>query len=161
MPAGGQPPGGGASTGDEAAAALEGELDSATNEFDQRMREELQRLAAEAAAREGRPGSAGGGGSTGGTGEGSGSTEDSGGGGSRAGAEEGDETSGAVGGSGPGATGSSEIPPDVGDGSDDDIVARQLREAAMAEKDPELREKLWDEYRRYKASVSGSKKDKE
>lgn len=42
------------------------------------------------------------------------------------------------------------VPPDVGDGSDDDIVARQLREAAMKEEDPELREKLWDEYRAYK-----------
>jgi hypothetical protein len=163
MEAGGKPPQGGASTGDEAAAALEGELDSSSGEFDQRMREELQRLAAEAAAREGRTGSGGSGDSAGGAGEGtSGSAEESGGGGgSRTGAEEGDETSGAVGGSGPGATGSSEIPPDVGDGSDDDIVARQLREAAMAEKDPELREKLWDEYRRYKASVSGSKKDTE
>jgi hypothetical protein len=49
----------------------------------------------------------------------------------------------------------------VGDGSDDDIVARQLREAAMAEKDPALREKLWDEYRRYKASVSGSARESE
>ncbi len=47
------------------------------------------------------------------------------------------------------------VPDDVGDGSDDDIVARQLREAAMAEEDPELREKLWDEYRQYKRS-SGS-----
>ena len=42
------------------------------------------------------------------------------------------------------------VPPDVGDGRDDDIVARQLREAAMEEEDPELREKLWDEYRSYK-----------
>ena len=42
------------------------------------------------------------------------------------------------------------IPPDVGNGADDDIVARQLREAAMNEEDPELREKLWDEYRAYK-----------
>jgi hypothetical protein len=33
---------------------------------------------------------------------------------------------------------------------DDDIIARQLREAAMRETDPELREKLWAEYRRYK-----------
>jgi hypothetical protein len=38
----------------------------------------------------------------------------------------------------------------VGSGADDDIVARQLREAAMKEQDPELREKLWDEYRKYK-----------
>ncbi|MDD9864360.1 MAG: hypothetical protein OXU54_07290 [Gammaproteobacteria bacterium] len=41
-------------------------------------------------------------------------------------------------------------PADVGDGQDDDIVARQLREAAAKEPDPEVREKLWDEYRRYK-----------
>jgi hypothetical protein len=45
------------------------------------------------------------------------------------------------------------VPPDVGDGSDDDVVARQLREAAMKEEDPQLREKLWDEYREYKKSA--------
>ena len=49
-----------------------------------------------------------------------------------------------------GDTDNSRIPNDVGDGRDDDIVARQLREAAMKEEDPELREKLWDEYRAYK-----------
>jgi hypothetical protein len=59
------------------------------------------------------------------------------------------------GGSAGGALGSGsgsgvEVPPDVGSGADDDIVARQLREAAMKEQDPELREKLWDEYRKYK-----------
>ncbi len=42
------------------------------------------------------------------------------------------------------------IPPDIPDGSDDDVVARQIREAAMRETDPELRKKLWDEYRKYK-----------
>lgn len=46
--------------------------------------------------------------------------------------------------------GTSSIPPDIPDGKDDDIVARQLREAAENEQDPELREKLWDEYRKYK-----------
>lgn len=40
------------------------------------------------------------------------------------------------------------IPDDVGDGRNDDIVMRQIREAAMNEKDPVLRERLWDEYRR-------------
>jgi len=45
------------------------------------------------------------------------------------------------------------IPEDISDGTDDDIVARQLREAAMQEQDPELRDKLWDEYRKYKAGV--------
>ena len=42
------------------------------------------------------------------------------------------------------------MPADVGDGKDDDVVARQLREAAMKEKDPAIREKLWEEYREYK-----------
>ena len=32
---------------------------------------------------------------------------------------------------------------------DDDIVARQLREAAIAEADPQMQQKLWDEYYRY------------
>jgi hypothetical protein len=32
---------------------------------------------------------------------------------------------------------------------DSDIVAKQLREAALAEDDPELRERLWEEYRKY------------
>lgn len=37
--------------------------------------------------------------------------------------------------------------------ADDDVVARQLREAAERETDPELREKLWEEYRRYKGQT--------
>lgn len=41
-------------------------------------------------------------------------------------------------------------PDDLPSAQDDDIVAKQLREAAVAESDPELRDKLWDEYRRYK-----------
>ena len=36
------------------------------------------------------------------------------------------------------------------DYEDDDIVARQLREAAENETDPELKEKLWKEYEEYK-----------
>ena len=40
-------------------------------------------------------------------------------------------------------------PEDIPSGRDDDVVARQLREAAMTEADPELREALWDEYRNY------------
>ena len=42
------------------------------------------------------------------------------------------------------------IPDDIPDARDDDIIARQLREAAMQEEDPVLKEKLWDEYKRYK-----------
>jgi len=37
--------------------------------------------------------------------------------------------------------------------ADDDIVARQLREAAEKETDPELKEKLWEEYRKYKEGL--------
>ncbi|GJM13081.1 MAG: hypothetical protein DHS20C12_14840 [Pseudohongiella sp.] len=40
-------------------------------------------------------------------------------------------------------------PEDIPSGRDDDVVARQLREAAMSEPDPELREALWQEYRNY------------
>ncbi len=40
----------------------------------------------------------------------------------------------------------------VGGGNDDDVVARQLREAAEKEQDPVMKEKLWDEYRKYKTS---------
>lgn len=36
---------------------------------------------------------------------------------------------------------------------DDDIIARQLREAAEKERDPELKKRLWDEYYRYKEST--------
>lgn len=41
------------------------------------------------------------------------------------------------------------VPGDIPSGDDDDVVARQLREAAIHEPDPVLREKLWDEYRKY------------
>ena len=40
----------------------------------------------------------------------------------------------------------------LGDGNDDDVVARQLREAAQGESDPILRQKLWDEYQKYRTS---------
>ena len=43
-----------------------------------------------------------------------------------------------------------DIPPDIPSAEGDDIIARQLREAAIKEKDPDLRAKLWDEYRKYK-----------
>ncbi len=58
---------------------------------------------------------------------------------------------------GPPSGGSNRIPPPPGtpDGSDDDIVARQLREAAQAEDDPELRARLWAEYRHYKTGEGG------
>jgi hypothetical protein len=33
---------------------------------------------------------------------------------------------------------------------DDDIIAKQLREAALSQDDPEKRERMWEEYRKYK-----------
>jgi hypothetical protein len=39
---------------------------------------------------------------------------------------------------------------------DDDIVARQLREAAEKETDPELKKKLWEEYWKYKGVAGKS-----
>lgn len=48
----------------------------------------------------------------------------------------------------PGRSGPNDI--DTADARDDDIIARQLREAAMAESDPELKAALWEEYQRYK-----------
>ncbi len=47
----------------------------------------------------------------------------------------------------------SRIPDDIPDPQGDDIVAKQLREAAIAERDPELQQKLWEEYRKYKAGI--------
>lgn len=52
-----------------------------------------------------------------------------------------------------GAEGSQRHPKHRYDPEDDDIVARQLREAAEKESDPELKEKLWKEYEQYKKNV--------
>jgi hypothetical protein len=52
-----------------------------------------------------------------------------------------------------GAEGSQRHPKNRYDSKDDDIVARQLREAAEKESDPELKEKLWKEYEQYKKNV--------
>jgi len=46
--------------------------------------------------------------------------------------------------------GSEATPDNLPDATDDDIIARQLREAAMQEEDPVLKDKLWEEYRKYK-----------
>jgi len=55
-------------------------------------------------------------------------------------------------GSGKGGEGPSRNDQRRADYEDDDIVARQLREAAENETDPELKEKLWKEYEEYKKS---------
>jgi len=51
-------------------------------------------------------------------------------------------------------SGQSRLPPAGGNRdlsqNDDDIVARQLKEAAEQETDPEVKARLWEEYRKYK-----------
>ncbi len=151
---GGSPPG--ARTSDEKRAGLDGELDEALREFDGLILKEQELLEGrrEASA------AAGGGG-----GEGSGgeelesrrSAQTAGGTGASPDAPEEPPTSesGARVESTPGGddTQTPPVPEDIGDGRDDDIVAKQLREAAMSEKDPVLREKLWEEYRTYKGAT--------
>ena len=53
-----------------------------------------------------------------------------------------------------GAGGTGAAPSTYTPSADDDIVARQLREAAERETDPELKAKLWKEYEEYKKSRS-------
>lgn len=47
-----------------------------------------------------------------------------------------------------------QIPADIPSGDDDDVLASQIRQAAITETDEELRGKLWEEYRRYKKAIS-------
>ena len=42
------------------------------------------------------------------------------------------------------------IPDDIPLDDNDDVLARQIKNAALNETDPEKQKKLWDEYRRYK-----------
>ena len=42
------------------------------------------------------------------------------------------------------------LPEDIPSVDNDDIIAQQIREAAVAETDPDKQAKLWNEYRRYK-----------
>ncbi|HSF19111.1 MAG TPA: hypothetical protein VLK65_26530 [Vicinamibacteria bacterium] len=168
-------PAGSVKTTDERRDDLDEELDESLREFDKLILREQEILeerheasAAEAAANAEGEGSAGGGGSGGdgdrgddgsleGTAE-AGGEESPGGTGGSPDSPEYDETGAPTDSSDATAeTRNGRVPPDVGDGSDDDIVARQLREAAMSEDDPELREKLWDEYRSYKAGLKKKK----
>lgn len=137
----------------EQAADLDAELNAELGEFDQRLLREQERVKAA------RPVTAGGG-SQGGAGSavGDGSSGDLAEGGPQGATGEAwgnndleapPPASGAEGGPGHQTTVSSQ-PKDVPDGSDDDVVARQLREAAERETDPELKKKLWEEYRKYK-----------
>ena len=163
--AGGSPPG--ARTSDEQRAGLDGELDESLREFDGLILKEQELLEERREAAAGGGGADGGGAEDAGEGSSPGSNEDElesrrsaqmadGTGGSPDAPEEPPTSeSGARVESAPGGdeTQAPPVPEDVGDGRDDDIVAKQLREAAMSEKDPVLREKLWEEYRAYKSAT--------
>jgi hypothetical protein len=150
-------------TGEEKKNSLEEELETLIAEFDELMLEQQDTLKQQQAARQA-SGSGGdcqgasGGSEAAGTGE---SGEEAGTG------EPGEAGTGEPGegqmppkaepGSGPGMEKQGKMPElekgSVGDGSDDDVVARQLREAAEAETDPVLKAQLWEEYKKYKNST--------
>jgi hypothetical protein len=163
-PEGGSPDGGGSSsgtsdgqggqpvlTGSEQVAVLDGELARGTGEFDEmilRERDRVRRSATNNTGADEEPENEPGGGAAypGSVyGEPGGGSEEVGDGGFPGGTRQGDY----------GQTAAVYPPPaDIPSGNDDDVVARQLREAAMREADPVLREKLWNEYRKYKGIKS-------
>lgn len=136
-------------------AKLEQLLSDALGEFDGKLLSEQERLAARIPKqREGSAGGRGGYGAEGPVGpDGSGGI--AGGGYEGSGGQQGDGRAGAGGYEQPGSVATGRGKPAPAGGrttidADDDIVARQLREAAENETDPELKEKLWQEYRKYK-----------
>ncbi len=136
-------------TGSERTAVLDDELRTGMGEFDEMLLVEQERIKAAAPHTSdsgGQGGGAEGGGAAGGMGQqGADSMDGSADGGSG-------QQQGAGSGSGQRTTPAG-TPRHIPDGSDDDVVARQLREAAEKETDPELKKKLWEEYRKYKEGV--------
>jgi hypothetical protein len=131
-------------------ARLERSLEESVGGFDEVLAEEQREISTVGRNTEGFGGSAGGAG-TGRVGLGSQSGSGGSGGGSGEGAavavpQEPREAS--VGGMSEDEI-KARTPEDIPDLVSEDIVARQLREAALTEDDPELRERLWEEYRSY------------
>ena len=143
----------GEQTEDEQIAVLDAELFTGLGEFDEMLLREQERVRAAAPMTDAAGGGAGGAGDAGSSegAEGTDGAEGAEGADGESGAESGDGNAGAGAGTGARRQGRSQgTPPDIPDGSDDDVVARQLREAAEKETDPELKKKLWEEYRKYK-----------
>jgi len=160
-----------------AGAVADAELDAAVAKFDDMLLNQQHLLNQHARVRDSASSGGGGGGGGGGSGEGAQGDGQNGQGGQ--GSSPGDNRRGnpfagrygqgqpptgsgsgrSIGPSGAGKgkpkPGAGSVPPDIPDGQDDDVVARQLREAAMAETDPELQKRLWDEYRKYKRGSGG------
>ena len=158
---------------DEQLAALDAELMSGLGDFDEMLLREQDRVRAKAPMSD--AGGAGGGGDGSGDGPGDGSGKGSGEGdagaaegseGASADSGEGTEASRGTGGANAGMGGRESgprtqrggqrrgVPGNIPNGDDDDVVARQLREAAEKETSPELKAKLWEEYRKYKEGTS-------
>ena len=139
-------------TADEQIAALDAELLGGLGEFDEMLLREQERVRAAAVRTQTADAGAGAAGAAGDGGASEGSEGSDGEFGEAS--EQGSDRST---GRGDVAAGGAQrqprrqgTPPDIPDGSDDDVVARQLREAAEKEQDPELKKRLWEEYRRYK-----------
>lgn len=154
----------------EQLAVLDAELLGGLGDFDELLLREQERVRAQAPMGAGAAGGDGSGNGSGGNGEGDGEGGDGDGAAGDAAGEPGGtegasgqartstgggDAGGGMAGrrSGQSSSGSGRrggVPRDIPDGDDDDVVARQLREAAEKETSPELKEKLWEEYRRYK-----------
>jgi hypothetical protein len=156
------PDSGDARTPEEKRAGVDGKLDASLGTFDDQLRREQQRTAQERDSRAaGRPEGAavdeaqhagkeqGGRDRSGDLRSDSGQSGDAKSDGTEKGGEQ--KTGAAMPQGGGGASASNAIP----SGVDDDIIARRLRKAAEAETDPELKEKLWKEYRDYKENTRG------
>ncbi len=156
-----------AQTQAEKTGQLEGDFLSALGEFDEMLLKEEERVAARVPSQRetgnaGRPGASGATGTADKAGAGEDSTTSETGDGVSSGAEgQAGSTSTVQHKTGPdsaGGRGDASVKPSVYGApggklpppEDDDIVARQLREAAEKEPDPELQKKLWEEYWKYK-----------
>jgi len=139
----------------ERTATMDAELNAGLGEFDDMLLREQERVKA-AAPRSDAGGGSGAGSGQGDSGEGA-QTGGDGKSGEQTGSDDrplsgvaGDQPPSGAAGGGRTQSGARGQPADIPDGSDDDLVARQLREAAEKETNPELKKKLWDEYRKYK-----------
>jgi len=145
----GQFPGGG-----QSAEELGEELDKSVGDFDEALGEEQRQVASVGRDTEGfGDGSSGAGGSIGlgeqaAGGSSGGGTGGTGGAGAGGAGGEGESQAGPLEGMSDQEI-ASRTPDDIVVNSFDDVVARQIREAALAEDDPVVRERLWEEYRKY------------
>jgi hypothetical protein len=138
----------------ERAARLGAELDESLGGFDETLQEEQDDISAVGRSTEGFGGGDEGSGGGISLGEQGGSGGGGGGGNNNMGGNPVSVANNAIGRESPVAGMSQEevrerTPEDIPILVDDDIIARQLREAALTEDDPVLRERLWEEYRKY------------